>query len=213
MGKYRNGIMGAFSGKVGPVVGSSWNCKPYMRAYTNKVRNPRTLGQRMQRSRMGLAVKFVKPIRSVLNIGWSLYAVGMTPANAATRHLLANAISGDYPNYGILPSGVLISCGSLTPAFEVELGASDNYVLVKWTDNSGVGSALGTDKCLVAVVNRSRGEAVCIPGGTARSTGRQEVVVPAVWVNSNVDCYLGFVSEDGKDVANSVYVGSITIIG
>jgi len=30
-------------------------------------------------------------------------------------------------------------------------------------------------------------------------------------VGETVETYIGFISEDGKDIANSVYLGSITI--
>ena len=97
--------------------------------------------------------------------------------------------------------------------YDAELGAAGNGVLLKWTDNSGVGSALATDKVLAAVVNQTKGDAVTVTGGATRSSGRQEIALPADWVNCEVNCYLGFVSDDGKDVSNSVYFGSILIIG
>jgi hypothetical protein len=35
--------------------------------------------------------------------------------------------------------------------------------------------------------------------------------LPADWVGESVEAYIGFISEDGREVANSVYLGSIAI--
>ena len=39
MGKYNQGVLGQFSGKVGPVVGSSWKGIGYLRSNARKTRN------------------------------------------------------------------------------------------------------------------------------------------------------------------------------
>ena len=42
MGIINQGILGGFSGKVGPIVGFHWKSKYYIRARAAKVSNPRT---------------------------------------------------------------------------------------------------------------------------------------------------------------------------
>jgi hypothetical protein len=42
-------------------------------------------------------------------------------------------------------------------------------------------------------------------------TVTQDIIVPADWVGEDVETFLGFISEDGKEVANSVYLGTITV--
>ncbi|MDR2929057.1 MAG: DUF6266 family protein, partial [Cytophagaceae bacterium] len=39
----------------------------------------------------------------------------------------------------------------------------------------------------------------------------QVVPVPADWSGDSVEIYLGFVSEDGKEVSNSVHLGTLNI--
>ena len=128
-------------------------------------------------------------------------------------YTIDNAVTGNYPDYAIDAAKVVISRGALTPGADTELGVAGSNVLVKWGDNSGSGSALATDKALIAVVNQSKGEAITVAGGAARSAGREEVAAPESWVNCELDCYLGFVSADGREVSNSVYVGEIVIVG
>ena len=49
MGKIKQGILGGFKGKVGTVIGSSWNGISYMRGQAQSVRNPKTPAQMIQR--------------------------------------------------------------------------------------------------------------------------------------------------------------------
>ena len=49
MGKIKQGILGGFKGKVGTVIGASWNGIAYMRGLAQSVKNPKTAGQTTQR--------------------------------------------------------------------------------------------------------------------------------------------------------------------
>ncbi len=49
MGIINQGILGGFSGKVGPIVGFRWKSNYYIRARAAKVSNPRTPKQQEQR--------------------------------------------------------------------------------------------------------------------------------------------------------------------
>jgi hypothetical protein len=72
-------------------------------------------------------------------------------------------------------------------------------------------SAKQTDKALIAIVNSTKGEAVTDTAGAERTEGTQTVTLPADWFGDTVEVYLGFISEDGNEVANSVYLGSIEV--
>jgi hypothetical protein len=39
----------------------------------------------------------------------------------------------------------------------------------------------------------------------------EDFSVPADWVGESVEVFLGFITADGKEVANSVYLGSVTV--
>ena len=211
MGTIKKGILGGFSGKVGTVVGGSWKGISYMRSLPQKVKNPRTAGQVSQRSKFALTMNFLKPMTAFLRTGWKLYAHRQSPINAAMSHALANAVTGAYPDYEIDPSKVLVSRGSLTPATNATADAAGSRIEFMWDDNSGIGSAKLTDKALIAIANPTKGEAVTINAGEERMTGAQAVAIPADWSGDEVQVYLGFISEDGKEVSNSAYLGAIPI--
>lgn len=211
MGTIKQGILGGFSGKVGTVIGGSWKGISYMRSQAQSIKNPRTDAQMSQRTKFALALSFLKPMTELLRTGYKLYAKKQTAFNAAMSYTLANAISGDYPDYELLFANALVSRGALTGATNATVASSSGSVVVSWDDNSGIGSAKATDKTLIAVLNADKGEAVTVSAGEARATGTQTLAVPTDWLGEDVQVYLGFISEDSKEVANSVYLGSVTI--
>ena len=211
MGTIKKGILGGFSGKVGTVVGASWRGIAYMRSLPQKVRNPRTEPQVSQRTKFALALNYLRPMNGLLRTGWKPSAHRQSPINAALSYTLANAISGTFPDYEIDPSKVLISRGALTPAANAKATQSSSAIIFEWDDNSGTSAAKQTDKVLLAVVNPAKSEAIFDAAGAERTTGTQTVALPVYWSGDSVKAYLGFISEDGKEVANSVYLGSIVV--
>ena len=109
-------------------------------------------------------------------------------------------------------ANALVTRGNLTGASNGAASSpSAGNVEATWTDNSGSGSALATDKALIALLNTTRGEAVFTTAGPARSAGSATIPVPPEYSGEDVEVFLGFVSEDGTKVANSVYLGSVTV--
>ena len=97
MGKIKQGILGGFKGKVGTVIGSSWNGIAYMRGQAQSVKNPKTAAQMQQRN-------FFKDLQSLasqlsdeqLASLFPSVTRGMTRRNMFTRQLAAAAaVTGD----------------------------------------------------------------------------------------------------------------------
>jgi len=65
MGIINQGILGGFSGKVGPIVGFRWKSNYYIRARAAKVSNPRTPKQQEQRGKFATAFSFLKAIKTL----------------------------------------------------------------------------------------------------------------------------------------------------
>lgn len=212
MGTIKKGILGGFSGKVGTVVGSSWKGIAYMRSLPGKVRDPRTELQMIQRSKFAVAINYLQPLAELLRTGWKFYANRKSPFNAAMAYTYAKAIIGTYPDYSIDPGKVLISRGSLAPPVNAAAIALSGALNFQWDDNSSFNTAKQTDKALLAVVNPVKADAVYITAGAARSDCEQSIAIPAAWIGDSVEAYMGFISQDGKEIANSVYLGSIIVV-
>ena len=212
MGKISQGVLGGFSGKVGNVVGGTWKGIDYMRIKPANVTNPRTEGQVDQRSKFSTVLRFLQPMTDFLRVGFKLYANKMTQFNAAMSYNLNNAITGAYPNFMVDYANALVTRGNLSGAANGAASSpSAGDVQITWDDNSGSGSAQATDKTLIVLLNTTRQEAVFTTAGPARSAGTETISVPSEYTGEDVEVFLGFISEDGSKVANSSYLGSVTV--
>lgn len=209
MGKINLGILGSFSGKVGNVIGGKWKGISYMRAKATSVSNPRTEGQMSQRSKFALVLAILKPMTGFIRVGYKNYANKQTAFNAAMSYVLNNAITGTYPDLSVDTSKMLVSRGSLTGALNGKATSANGVVTLNWDDNSDSGIAAQTDKALIVVLNSTRAESVFDTSGNQRVATTENITVPADWVGESVEVFLGFITEDGKDVSS--YLGSVTV--
>jgi len=212
MGKIKQGILGGFSGKVGSVVGSSWKGISYMRGKAVSIKNPRTLQQMMHRNKFAAALSVLQPITAFLRVGFKRYAHRKSEFNAAMSYTVKNAIAGTYPDYTIDFSKLLVSRGSLTGANSATAAPVIGKIKLTWEDNTGIGEAQPTDKAMAVAINPAKGEAAYITDGAPRSSEVENLLVSPYWTGDEVEVYLAFISENGKDVATSVYLGSVTVL-
>ena len=216
MGTIKKGILGGFSGKVGTVVGSNWKQTAYMRSLATTVKNPRTPAQLKHRAKFKMTIEYLRPLAPLIRIGWKLYAHKQSAFNAAVNYFMKNVI-GRYWVWDLEadPNKFLISRGSLTPAEQTTTtighnpGVTSMYIV--WGDNSTIGDASKDDTALIAIVNKDKKEAIISYNDYRRDSGFGRFTIPNDWVGNTVYPYVGFVSNDGKRVANSVYLGLRTI--
>jgi len=105
----------------------------------------------------------------------------------------------------------LVSRGSLTPPVNAQASVVGRVVLISWDGNSTSGSAGSTDKALAIVINPDYGEAVYKIAGAARSSGMEILDLPPGTTGDQIVVYLGFISDDGEEISDSVYVGSVML--
>lgn len=181
-----------------------------MRALT-KPTNPKTEKQVNQRSKFTLALNFLKPITPFLRVGYKLFTTKQTAFNAAMSHVLNNAVIGDNENAVIDFASVLVSKGTLNTAIGATASYISGTITFTWVDNSNTTLANATDKALIVVYNEAKSEAVYGVEGSDRLSLSQSIQLPEEWLGDRVHMYLGFITADGKNVSNSVYVGNIEV--
>jgi hypothetical protein len=212
MGKINQGILGGFSGKVGNVIGGNWKGIDYMRVKPASVANPQTEGQVDQRSKFSTVLRFLQPMKDFVKIGFKGYANKMTQFNSAMSYNLKNSITGSYPNFTIDYANALISRGSLAGVLNgAANSASAGSVSFTWDDNSSDGNAQATDKSMLLVYNADKDEAIFVTEGAVRNAGSQAITVPDSYSGDQVACFIAFISEDSISVANSKFVGLVTV--
>ena len=212
MGKIRKGVLGGFSGKVGTVIGSSWNGISYMRGLPQHFNDAKTPKQLQQRAKFNKAMEFLKPIKEFIRVGYKTYAVKKSAFNAAVSYMVKNAVGGSYPDIEINYSRVFVSRGDLTPPKDVAATISERCVTITWSDNSAEGSADATDLSMPLSYNVSKGQTVFEITASTRSSQSVALPLPSDWIGDTIHLYLGFISEDGMEVANSVYLGCEIVI-
>lgn len=128
-------------------------------------------------------------------------------------YIVKNAITGASPNYALDYTKVMVSQGGLTQVTDgaVNWTAAQSKLTFSWTDNSGVGNALATDKAMPFIYNKDKNETIYHTAGATRTTHTMDVTVPNNWEGDKVEVYLGMVSEDGSLVADSIYLGEKTL--
>jgi len=211
MGKISQGILGGLSGKVGNVIGGNWKGIDYLRIKPSSVANPKTEGQVNQRNKFTISLEYLQANKEFIKLGYKAFATKKTEFNAAMSYVLHNGITGASPNFSIDYSLALLSRGSLSSPLNgaVDLSTA-NQVTFDWDDNSADGNANATDKAMVLAYNPTKKESIYILDGAQRSATSQILTLPTSYTGDTIELFMAFVTEDGKTVSNSVYLGSGT---
>ena len=91
MGKIKQGILGGFKGKVGTVIGASWNGIAYMRGLPQSVRNPKTAAQEAQRA----FFREVQDLAGQLTVEQQLFLFPTSPSGMTRRNALVKQLAED----------------------------------------------------------------------------------------------------------------------
>ena len=212
MGTISKGILGGFSGKVGQVVGATWRGVTYMRSIGGKRTGPPTQAQLEQQEKFRLMVAFLRPFASLLSIGFKGYANQQTGVNAAVSYNLQNAVLGSSSPYNIDFGRILLSRGDLPG---VSGGTAEplagGKVKFTWQNNTGIGTAKATDRCIPVVWGGEYNEAIFLIGGTSRDSQEMTLDCPSL-INETVQTWLAFISADGRKVSTSVNTGTFNML-
>ncbi len=209
----QNPITGRTRGKFASAVFSKQFGKNTMRSKPISVKNPRTKLQRKQRSKFAIMVELARKFLSFIRLGFKQSAIGMSEFNAFVQTNIFIAISGTYPDFAIDYTKIVVSKGTLTGAVGTSaLAEAEKKVTVNWSDNTGSCDALAEDKALIVLLNPESKNVVASTEDKTREDETMEFTVPDAWVGDEVHVYIGFSNDKGDKVADSKYVGAVTIL-
>lgn len=212
MGIISKGILGGFSGTVGTVIGGSWKGISYMRSQPSARKSSFSQLQLEQQAKFALTVKFLQPVTGLLAVSFREYAVKMSGFNNALKYTLKNAVTGSYPAYTVNYSMVLVSRGDLPNVLAPAAASTvSGQVKFTWTDNAGVGKAAATDKAILVAYCPARQQCIYTTLGTDRNSGTDVLPVVA-FSGEQVETYVGFISEDGRNIATSIFTGQVSVL-
>ncbi len=212
MGTYNKGILGAFSGKVGPVVGASWRGKEVLRSLPRRANRTATPNQALQRLKFSTVTSFLNPFYPVLSRYYGNNTGEKTRLNQAMSYHIKEAMVYNEPVFDMVYNKVLIAKGDLTGIQAGVISSTDpSTVSIVWSDNSGEGEAKPTDKLVIALYEPTLKSTVYSLSVAVRSALTGAILVPTSLTGLTVEVWGTFVSVDDKKYATSVYLGSVLV--
>ena len=210
MARHKKGILGPVEGKVGDVIGSSWNGIPYFRARPTSYHDAKTSTQLNNRMKMTVTQKFLKAITPYLRIGFRNYAVGQSAYNAAASYTRNNALLITEDNVSIDPTKVLVSRGTLPGSYacEVKVTGKDG-IAFSWDAKNQQEGAEADDFVMPMVYNLSKMESIYSTQSFLRADGQASLTLPSKWKGDSLSCFIAFASQNSKAVSDSEYLGEI----
>jgi hypothetical protein len=211
MGTIRKGILGGFSGKVGPVIGSSWRGKDVMRSLPKKSSREASEKQLAQRARFSLTARFLRPMGTLLSKYFGQLEQENPRYALAMSYHMKYAVAGAYPDFHLDFAKVIITKGELPGLQGCTITAQAGTVLDwEWTDNSGQSQAKDTDALLAVAYNAEKQQFHFVQTAK-RGSASFNMPLPEHWAGDTVHCWGSFLSADGSLFANSSYISGVSL--
>ena len=213
MGKIKQGILGGFKGKVGTVIGSSWNGISYMRGIAQSVKNANTPAQQTQRA----FFKEVMGITGQLSNEQLAFLFPLTPKGMTRRNALAQQLAADALVDGNNKSVDLANVTTLGNAPTADLPAAaivadgDNLA-ISWDGASDFRSAHADEYPAVFVANVTKKKVFLLNSSVPfGSSGVQSFSVGLSAYGEASDTFSGFMLSTGSKIA-LVGFGTLSIV-
>ena len=211
MVKTPDGILGVFTGSIGPVVGSSWKGIPYVKTKPRKTdrSKPRTEGRMANEEKFKFGNNWLKPFHKFITIGFANLAIRKTEISAAFSYHFKHAITGVFPDLDIDYTKVMVSMGPLPQltGASIEFVAA-NTVKLSWPLNTER-YAEHDDQVMLVLYNKEIQFADGFIGGIKRNAGECSYKIHSKLYGKPLEVYAGLFSINRKLISDSIYLGQI----
>jgi len=206
MGVITQGILGGFSGKVGPVVGGKWKDIDYMRGYVVPS-NPNTTGQQTVRTKFSALVNLARLLLStILQPFWDLYYSDMSGFNAwiSENYILVDG-SNKLQATSLMAKGNLETLHTNTSTYDTATGETS----ISWT--AGIQSNGASDDTVGIVIYEKTTDRFFFDiGNITRNDGTTLVTIDSGFSATNVIVYIFAYRGTGPALEVSDSVGDVT---
>lgn len=156
---------------------------------------------------------FLSPIKPLISDYFGQPSGEKSRYNLAFSYHNREAIIGTYPDYEIDFPKVILTKGELLGPDQPTVAALPNAELkFAWVDNSGIAEAKTTDQLMVVVYNPARELFSYLTQAANRDGGSFVLDLPDNWAGDAVHCWISIADDSGKKCANSLYLGSVTLV-
>jgi len=203
MGKIKQGILGGFKGKVGTVIGSSWNGIAYMKGLPQSVRNSKSAAQIMQRD----FFKEVQQIASQLTAEQLAFLFpsspkGMTRRNAIVQQLSEDPIIEADSKHVDLANLGTIGNAPTADLPEVSITASGSNITISWDAENDWRTQHADEYPTIFVANVTQQKIFLVNStATIGASGEAGFTVPLTAYGEATDIFNGFMLSTGGKIA------------
>lgn len=203
MARIDNGILGAFTGKVGSVVGYIRKGRPVLRSRpaTKGKKNKGTPAQQMARMRFGVLRKFVRKMVPAMTIGFRsrldremVHCVGFS-------ELWGRGVVGEAPDCTLDYSKVVVSSGYWAGLSDAEVRSEGNEIIASWNPEIVATPAEEDDEVYLAVYSEEENREVWVCKPVERRDGQIRTTKP----KGEVHCWLFAGSTRNNKTSTSQY--------
>lgn len=208
----KDGPLGLYSGKIGPIYGYVVNGKQVLRAARHKSNIPRSEKQLAVQQKLTILTAFFTYIIDYINVGFTLSARkrNINPNNAAKSYNLSNAIAGQYPAQILDFTAVRLTEGTLSVANNPQVASVANGIKFSWTYDVSDPDGNRKDKTMLMAYFPDKKIAVYLISGVQRDKMEEVLFIDDLLKGKEAETYISFVTDDRKAISNSIYTGRIT---
>lgn len=165
-----------------------------------------TDGRLAIRERFKLAMKFLGPLRGLIQRSYATRQKGKSAFGRAMSQVLQSAVEGEYPHQRINPAQVKLSEGPLCLPVVLDVTRSGRDIRVFFTSSANVNYAWDDEVLLCAYAPDRRIAAISSKPGQ-RADGAVGVTLPSGLEDHPVHVYLMAHERNGRKWTRSGYLG------
>ncbi|MBE7177250.1 MAG: hypothetical protein INR69_12640 [Mucilaginibacter polytrichastri] len=207
MARNTQGILGAFRGRVGNVVGCQLGDTFYLRSLPQKRNGAFSIAERKNQMAFGQTQNWLVPLKPVVQQGFKNYYTTYGGYRAALAWNRKFALIGEYPNLFIDPAKAKLSGGTLPLSNTIRVERTEENQLHFHWDTALPEEASPYDQTLLVAYDIHGKQAVYTLTGNFRSAGEDRLSLPDNWSGRNVHVWLAFVAADRDRQSESVWLG------
>ncbi len=216
----KNGPYGPIVGKLGNTVGYIRLGQPVIRMIKHPATKPATPKQEAARARLRLVSGYIKTINYFTNISFKPFSrnfIGKTAQNMAISANLHSAVAGEYPDYVLDGSKLILSRGGMPLPEQCTVELAGENLRFSWLGGEEIGFPYSTEQVMMLAYFPESGRSVYLAGGARRTAGEDFLALQAGFNDTGtaetyVEAYIAFVSNDRTAVSDSLYLGPVALI-
>jgi len=124
-----------------------------------------------------------------------------TAAQLAVRQRMATVIKF------LRPALAFINTGLLEPAINPQVSLTGTLLTITWSVTADMDWGIKNDRTMLLVYCPELDKVVYVLSGARRSSGQDEMELPANYAGKELQVYISFKASNGKSISDSCWVG------